>query len=514
MATSRSVTVELCNDHPWCAPEMHRVWLDGRLIKETNKNVFTLHGLESDSFFTLLIESGPGQSELTFHTAPERCNVDVRAFGAVGDGIHDDTAAIQAALSTCPAGGVVEFSAGDWLTSPLFLKSAVNLYLARGARLIGHPDIDRWPVLPGLIGGSGEKVANWVGSWEGQPTDCHAALINAIGVHDVQIHGDGVIDGNASFETWWKRPKQPFRGWRPRTVYLVRSKRIGICGVGLRNSPSWTIHAFFSESLCFADLTIESPYRSPNTDGIVPECCEEVRIVGTRISTGDDCVAIKSGKAWLASQGPCASRHVRISNCLMERGHGAVVVGSEMSGGVYDVTIRDCLFRGTDRGLRIKTRRGRGKTAIVEGVRLDNVRMERVGTPLAINSFYFCDPDGRTTNVADRRPLPIDEGTPTLRDISLSDVSCEDVAHCAGLVLGLPELPIEKLSIKRYRVRFDPEAEPGFPDRAESIEAVARAGLYLCNVRELVLDALDIEGSEGPSVTRENALEINETPGV
>jgi polygalacturonase len=246
---------------------------------------------------------------------------------------------------------------------------------------------------------------------------------------------------------------------------------------------------------------------SPNTDGIVPESCEQVRIAGAHISTGDDCIAIKSGKAWIASRVRCATRDVEVSNCFMERGHGAAVVGSEMSGGVYDVSIRDCVFAGTDRGLRIKTRRGRGATAIVDNVQLSNVTMDRVGTPFVVNSFYYCDPDGREPHVGDRRARPVDDTTPTLRNVRVSQVDCRNVAHSAGFVLGLPERPLQGLTLRDYRVRFDPDATPGFPDRAESIEAVVGAGLYLCNVRGVALKNIDIVGSAGPPITRENALE-------
>lgn len=500
--TGRSATFEILNEHAWQVPLPYQIVLNDQAIGETARNVFSLQDLTAGTDYRLALRSANAQCELRFATAKERFRLDIRAFGAVGDGVTDNTTAIQAALSACPSGGVVEIPAGEWLSAPLFLKSGIDVYLAAGARLIGHPDIGRWPVLPGVIAGSHAEPDDYLGTWEGHPQDCHAALINGIGVHDVRIHGAGCIDGNASFRTWWSRPKEPFAGWRPRAVYWWRASRISMTGVTVRNSPSWTVHALFCRDLTFAELKIESPEDSPNTDGIVPESCENVRIAGVRISTGDDCVAIKSGKAWIAERMACSTRNVEISNCLMELGHGAVVIGSEMAGGVYNIAIRNCIFSGTERGLRIKTRRGRG--AIVDGVRLDNVIMRRVGTPFVVNSFYFCDPDGRAPHVGDRRALPVDSGTPTLRHISLSDVDCSEISHSAGYVLGLPELPLEGLTMRRYRVRFDPDASPGFPDRAESIGEVVQSGLYVCNVRGLVLEDVDIAGSIGPSIAREN----------
>jgi polygalacturonase len=341
-------------------------------------------------------------------------------------------------------------------------------------------------------------------TWEGEALPSHAGLITGIEVQNVRIYGEGVIDGNASRETWWSRPKAMFGGWRPRTVHLIRSRNIAIEGLTLCNSPAWTLHPFGCQQLTFARLEVRAPMTSPNTDGINPECCEDVRIAGVQISTGDDCIAIKSGKISLAQLGLVPTRRVRISNSLMQDGHGAIVIGSEMACGVYDVEARDCLVVGTDRGLRLKTRRGRGRDAIVDGVRLQNVRMEKVGTPFVINSFYWCDPDGKAPHVGDRRPHPVDAGTPSLRNISLENVVSTQVQHSAGYVLGLPEQPAENLRLQNYRVVFDPQATPGEPDMAEGIMAVAREGFRVLNVRGLTLENVQIEGAEGPGFIEEN----------
>jgi len=504
MATSRSATLEILNGHPYRSPAAHAVSVGGKVVWSGYENVFTLRGLAPSKTHPLKLESAGARASLSLRTKGETAALSVAAFGAVGNGTADDTAAIQAAIASCPAGGVVVLPAGDWLSAPLFLKSGVDLLLERGARLIGHPDIDRWPVLPGTVpaNGRGDQV---LGTWEGEAADMHASLLTGIEVENVAIHGEGVIDGNASFETWWSRPKTPFRGWRPRAVFFVRSKNVAMEGVTVRNSPSWTIHPFRSRRVTLAKLKVEAPFDSPNTDGINPDSCEDVTIAGVHFSTGDDCISIKSGKISLAKSDPMATRRVRISNCLMENGHGAVVLGSEMSGGIYDVEARDCLFVGTDRGLRLKTRRGRGKLAVVDGVKLRNIRMERVGTPFVINSFYWCDPDGKEFWIGDRNKRPVDDGTPTLRNVSIKNVVCDGTTVSAGFVLGLPERPVQGISIDNYRVRFDPDAKPGEPDMAAGIELVAREGFRLHNVRKLSLKRIDIEGADGPAMIKENA---------
>ncbi len=504
LVTEDSLVLELRSGQPWRSEPAHALSLDGVALAGRHENLLVLRELEPDRGYRLAIGEGAQRVELELRTEPRRVQVDVREFGAVGDGVHDDTGALQAAIAACPGNGRVVVPAGTWLSAPLFLKTGLHLRLDRGATVLGHPDMARWPTLPAQLDDGHGGQRRVLGSWEGRPARCHASLLTGIGVERVVIDGEGVVDGNASFATWWGRPKAPFPGgWRPRTLLLVGASQVAVAGIGLRNSPSWTVHALACHDLLFAGLDIRAPVDSPNTDGIDPESCLRVRIIGCRIDTGDDCVAIKSGKPGPDGPPP-PSRATLVSNCLMRSGHGAVVIGSETAGGVYDVLARDCLFEGTDRGLRIKTRRGRGRAAVVDGVRLENTTMAGVGTPLSINSFYWCDPDGREPHVGDRAARPVDEGTPSIRDIAVVDVDCRGVRHAAAWVLGLPEQPIEGLRIDHFTVRFDPAAEPACPDMAEGIAPVARHGLYLENVRGLALGGIDIEGAQGPVLTQEN----------
>lgn len=141
-----------------------------------------------------------------------------------------------------------------------------------------------------------------------------------------------------------------------------------LCGVTFKNSPSWTLHPYFSDNLKFYGLTINNPSDSPNTDGLDPESCKNVDIVGVKFSLGDDCIAVKSGKIYMGKKYRTPSENIHIRQCLMENGHGAVTVGSEMAGGVKNLVVEECRFYDTDRGLRIKTRRGRGKDAVLDQI--------------------------------------------------------------------------------------------------------------------------------------------------
>lgn len=499
----RSATFECENGFPATAPWEHQLLLNGVPRLTTRENVFTVDDLKSNMAYTAELRTPHSAHHVQFETRQAAHVVNIRDFGAVAAQHVDNTAAINAAIAASPPDTVVEFPDGEWLTGPIFLRSRVHLVLAPGARIVGHPDVARWPVLPPHIEGGGSPSLV-VGSWEGRPEVMHAALITGIDVHDVSITGAGCIDGNATFESWWSRPKGLFVGRRPRTIYIAHGTQVVVAGVRLMNSPSWTVHPFFCHDVKLLDLRIEAPEQSPNTDGINPESSRRVRIAGARISTGDDCIAIKSGRITEPSTPFDPTQGVEISNCVLYRGHAAIALGSEMSGGIYDVSIRDSCFVGTERGLRIKTRRGRGRTAVIRGVHMKNVRMEAVGTPFVINSFYHCDPDGHTPYVSDRAPRPVDAGTPRIEQIEISGLSAQLAQHSAGYVLGLPESPVRGLTLRDYEVSLDENATPGFPDKADSIGAVARAGLFLCNVEGLELQAVNVRGQLGPQIVTEN----------
>jgi polygalacturonase len=505
-----SASFEILNGYPATSPWLHEVELNGCPVYRSERNVFTLHNLRPDTKYTVGVRTAGARFQASVQTRPVSHLVDIRDFGARNEPSADNTGAIQAAILSSPPHSMVQIPPGQWLSGPLFLRSRVHLHLSKGATLLGHPDIARWPVLPASITGAAADSITYLGSWEGIPEDMHCGLLTAINVHDVCISGEGCIDANASFSTWWSRPKGRFQGRRPRTLYLLNCKRIGVVGVTIRNSPSWSIHAHNSRLLRFVDVDVQAPADSPNTDGINPESCEDVLIAGARISVGDDCIALKSGKRadrWIPMR---ATRRVAISNCVLRHGHAGIALGSEMSGGIYGVKIRDCLLEGTERGLRIKTRRGRGSKAIIDGVWMENVRMNAVGTPFVINSFYDCDLPRDAIYERNRREMPIDDGTPTISGISLRDVTCDNVQHSAAYVLGLPERPVDGLNIERYSVRLDPCATAGFPDKALGIEPVTRSGLYFCNVRGLRLRDITVEGAEGRATTLENTELIEE----
>lgn len=413
-----------------------------------------LEGLEPDALNTFEVAG----ETLSFRTAPCAGCVDATEFGVSQDA-DNNAIAFAAAIAAVPSGGTLVVPAGRFVSGPLFLKADMTLWLKEGAEIAALADRTDWPILPAHD--ENERV---IGTWEGLPEASFASPITAIDCENLTITGKGTLDGGGDRGDWWSWPKETRDGARrPRTLFLAHSDHVVLSGITVRNSPSWTVHPFDCHHMLAAALTIENPSDSPNTDGFDPESCTHLEVRGLRISVGDDCIAVKAGKLGTGTDKRTAhvapTRHMTIANCLMQNGHGAVVMGSEMSGDITDVEITACEFKGTDRGLRIKTRRGRGGQ--VARISMTDVTMDRVGTALAANAFYFCDADGKTDPVQSRLPAAVDQTTPSIIDITVDNVRLTGVRHAVGAFLGLPEAPLTGIRITNLIVSYDPEAIEG-----------------------------------------------------
>lgn len=506
--SGRSVTFQLEDGGLFATERAYRVLLNGAECGEMTTVVTSRYGLWPDTPYTLTIMDGENVvAENVFRTEPETVTLNVRRFGAVGDGEHDDTPAIQAAINCCPPQGRVLIPAGKYVVLPLFLRSHIRIELAKGATLMLETDRSRFPVLPGMTEFTTEDDDLNLGTWEGNPLDTFASFITGIGAEDTVVYGEGVLDGRAQQSDWWLAPKIMRVAFRPRMVFLSHCKGVTLQGVTVRNSPSWNLHPYFSEDLKFLNVKVEAPADSPNTDGFDPESCARVLVAGTHFSLGDDCIAIKAGKIYMGARYKTPCTDLEISHCLMENGHGGVTVGSEMAGGVQRVRIHDCLMRNTDRGLRIKTRRGRGKDGLIDDILFENVRMAQVGTPLVVNAMYFCDPDGHSPYVQTREKLPVDERTPHIGRITFRRVDATGCA-CAGYVLGLPEDPVECIRMEQVRIACAPDARPMEPAMSEGVPMCVRTGLVAINAARIELDDVTITGCDGEAIVCEGETEI------
>ncbi len=365
---------------------------------------------------------------------------DVRDFGAVGDGRTLCTTAIQKAVNACAAagGGKIVFPAGRYLTGPIFLQANQHVEVMAGATVAFTTDFTSVPAIPGR--------------WEGIDRTVYASLFTCIDKENVFITGQGTLDGQGA--PWWEAfqtvkemrrrlgiterepenpPGSPLRWPRPRLINLYSCRNVFIGGLHLLNSPSWTIHPVTCENVAIDGVTILAAPDSPNTDGIDPDSCKDVRIANCFISVGDDCIVIKSGYKY--SERATPSENITVTNCVFRSGHCGVGVGSETSGGVKNLAISNCVCDGTDRGLRFKTARGRGRS--VENVRASNFVMRNVAEPLTVTMFY--------TGGDRHRAEPVNDATPAFRNFHFSQIVVTG-AQRAALIEGLPERPVQGLT--------------------------------------------------------------------
>ena len=501
-----SACFEFVNSDPYYSPKNYTVLLNGEPIgSERSSNVFSVYNLTPSTKYA--ITTTADNCKMVFTTCDESGVVDVKSLGARGDGETDDTYFLQMAIYSCPKNGRVVIPEGRYLTRPLFLKSDMTLEIKKGATLLGDTNEEHYPFVP-AFGEHAEKEV--LASWEGQPFDCHQSLISAYRASNIRIVGEGTINGNANNSTWWATPKGR-KVARPRLVFINKCRDVVMHGVTCKNSASWNLHPFFSKNLKFLDLKVRNPSTAPNTDGLDPESCDGVDIIGCNFSVGDDCCAIKSGKLYMGKTYKTpASNHV-LRNNLFENGHGAIVLGSEMSGGVKNLTVCQCVFRHTDRGLRIKSRRGRGKDGIIDGVTFENIVMDNVTTPLVINMYYYCDPDGHTEYVRSRDPeTPVDDGTPYLGKFVFKDIVCKNCECMAGYFDGLVEQPIREITLENVSFSFREDAQPSVPAMLEDVREYCREGLYADNVVRLVLKNVTFDGVVGDKIIRKNCGEIVE----
>jgi polygalacturonase len=425
----------------------------------------------------------------------------------VGDGVTDDTDAIQNAILACPRHGRVTVPAGTYYVRPLTLKSHLTLELQEGAVLLGDTCEEHYPLMPGEVADAYNGQMVQVSSWEGNPSVCRKSFVSAYDSRDIHVVGRGVLDGNAQNSTWWNDVKNRTIG-RPKLVFLNQCRNVQFHGILGRNSAAWHFHPFFCQDVGFYDIAVEAPKDSPNTDGTDPESCDDVRYIGVRFSVGDDAIAIKAGKIYMGMKYHTpATRHV-VRNCLMEYAHGAMVLGSEMSGGIQELTVSQCYFKHTDRGLRIKTRRGRGRYAIIDDVEFSNIKMDNVMTPLVMNMYYFCDPDGHEEFVWSKEPHPVDDTTPYLGRFVFRNMDCTDCEWAAGYFYGLTERPIEQVTIENVNFTFKEDASSGYPAMMDFIDKECKRGLYFNGVRKVVLKDVTMRGQVGERVIACNVEEV------
>ncbi len=501
--TSRRCTIELLNQGVYFTDQEYEIWLDGEMLMTSNKVVQTINGLKPDRTYHVEIRKGAETAAQDIHTDYEYVTLNVRQFGAKGNGEHDDTVCIQAAINCCPKDSRVYLPKGVYKVSSLFLKSDITIDFAEGAVLSAYTDRDKFPILPGLIESYDETGEYNLGTWEGNPLEMFGSILTGVNVSNVVITGQGIVDGNASFENWWEGDGREKKGgaFRPRMIFLNHCENITIQGLTIQNSPAWNLHPYFSNNTRWIDMQVLNPKISPNTDGMDPESVDGLEVVGVYFSLGDDCIAIKSGKFYMGNKYKVASQNIEIRQCYMRHGHGSVTLGSEIGAGVRNMLVKDCIFEDTDRGLRVKTRRGRGNDSVIDNILFENIKMNGVLTPFVVNSYYWCcDPDGKSEYVKCKDPLPVDERTPFVKSLTFRNIEARNCHVAGSFIYGLPEAKIEQVTFDNVYVDFAENPTPEYPAMMADVDPCTKKGIYINNVEHLTLHNVTVVGNEGDAV--------------
>lgn len=389
-------------------------------------------------------------------------SVSITEFGAVGNGSALCTDAFSKAMRALSAkgGGVIEVPAGIWLTGPIIFEDNIELHTAIGSLILFTEDYSEY-----------KDREVW---FEGTKMIRKTSPLCADGKKNIAITGHGTFDGNGQAWRPCKRGKFTEGQWkaliasggtvennvwypeikeraytRPVLLDFINCKQVLLQGVTFSNSPGWNVHPCICEDVTIENVNIRNPWYAQNGDGLDLESCTRAQIINTTFDVGDDAICIKSGKD---KQGrdlgkPC--QQVIIEGCTVLHGHGGFVIGSEMSGGANNIYVNNCVFNGTDTGIRLKSTRGRG--GLVENIYINNIYMRSISTDAFTFDLYYANKPAagkgdKDTSAADAIP-PVTEETPVFRNIYLDNIVCQGAAR-AIYFNGLPEMPIRNVTIK------------------------------------------------------------------
>jgi polygalacturonase len=417
-------------------------------------------------------------------------------YGAKGDGTTRNTEAFRKAIGACHAagGGKVLVPPGKWLTGAIHLKSQVNLHLQEGAEI--HFSDDPQEYLPAVFT-----------RWAGFEVMNYSPLIYANGCENIALTGPGKLYGHG--RKWWEwnqrldeknkigphlqeqavrgvPPQQrvyasPDLGLRPQFISPIHCRNVLLEGFTIAEpGPFWTIQFVYCENVIARGLTLHTK-GGPNTDGINLDSTRFALVEHCLLDVGDDAVCLKSGineDGWRVGK---PTENVVVRNITALNCHGGIVIGSETSGGVRNLLVYDCVYDGSDCGIRLKSNPARG--GVVEKIHYRNIRMRRIKTEaIRLESNYAAW--GAAENQTHY---------PTFRNINIADIVC-DGAGRAAWIQGNAHQPIENLRLDRVSI------------------SGANSGLWLENIQGVTLNHVTCGGSSGPSVVITNCTDVVRRP--
>jgi exo-poly-alpha-galacturonosidase len=395
---------------------------------------------------------------------------DISKLGAKGDGETLNTKIIQDAINSCAPGDTVLIPAGTFVSGALFLKGDMTLQI--DGTLKGSTNVADYPLIPCR--------------YEGFELNCYASLLTLgkrdksgpYNITNVVITGAGTIDASGLVLGPAEKKVSGNRS-RGRVICMMNAQNISVSNLTVSYGPAWTVHPIYSDHLIFNNLKLiskNSSGRIPNGDGIDPDSCTHVLIENCYFHTGDDSIAIKSGKNLEGYTIGKPTEDVVVSNCVVDGSSGGIVIGSEMSGSVRDVTVEDCKISGTTwEGLDIKSSAGRGGT--VENVTFRNVTESKVHSAVRITTAYKVNNDGANA------PVP-----PTLKNITVENINCTNAAQ-AIIIAGLTNSPISNVSFKDCNIS-------------------ANEGVSIDNADGIRFKNVTVDAKTGPKFTVTNSKNI------
>ena len=385
-----------------------------------------------------------------------RAPFNVRAFGAMGDGKTKDTEAFQKALDACAAagGGEVVVPAGNYLIGSIELKANTTLRIEMGATILGSPDLVDYPIIK----------ARWEGRW----VDAHRALISANDASHIAVIGSGKIAGNPALGG-----RQMQR--RPCVIEPINCTNVRLEGFTATQRQMWTTHPTYCENVVVKNVIIRS--SGGNSDGVDVDSCKHVLIEGCDISSGDDCIALKSGRGLEGYRAARPTEDVLIRNCtLADNIFACIGVGGETSGGIRGVRIEHCKFtQAKTFAIYIKSRPGRG--AFIENISAKDLDVATApGGFLRINLL--------NSGIQDPEPVPGDEGIPSAKNFNFTSVkvNCGPLVNAASIS---PVKPLDGLSLV-------------------NITGTCTNGVSLANIIHAELRDIHVTGYADPFLTQTN----------
>ncbi|MCR6111872.1 glycoside hydrolase family 28 protein [Bacillus sp. A301a_S52] len=421
-------------------------------------------------------EANDSNFTIHFPTIPDY-NISITDFGGKGNGHTSNTQSFVKAVGAIHhnGGGRLIIPKGIWLTGPIRFTSHMELHLQKGAVIRFSGDYSDYPLI--------------VSSFEGEPSVRCQSPLDGEDVTNIAITGEGVIDGAGEAwrpvkkykvtseqwnqlvdsggvveeydDIWWptkaalagkqavKNLKgsqefslstyEPYKEFlRPNLVSFRRCNIILITGVTFQNSPAWNIHPYMCSHVTIKGIYVKNPWYSQNGDGLDVESCRYVSVEDSVFDVGDDAICVKSGKDEAGRKAAMPSEDIQIKGCTVYHGHGGFVIGSEMSGDVRRVSVTNCLFMGTDTGLRFKSCRGRG--GIVEAISISDIHMVNIKHEAVIFHMFY--------EKAEEEEMcwkPFSEKTPQFRRIHMNRLMCSGAEQAISMK-GLPEMPLQDIA--------------------------------------------------------------------